>query len=72
MHTSAVFGAKTSNFSKFMACPHGEEGRGCGHFSDKGVNFSRFCAYVFYGRPFKQISKSYTRICTINYAKHAL
>jgi len=23
----------------------------CGHFSDKGVNFSRFCANVFYGRP---------------------
>jgi len=37
---------KTSDFSKFMMCPHGQEGRGglrqCGHFADKevGVNFS--------------------------------
>jgi len=44
---------KSSNFSKFMVCPHGQrELSQCGHFSDKGgerVNFSRFCADVFYG-----------------------
>jgi len=30
---------KTSDFSKFMVCPHGQGGRGlsqCGHFSDMG------------------------------------
>jgi len=47
---------KTSNFSKFILCPHGQRGGGlsqCGHFSDKEgreVNFSRFCADIFYGR----------------------
>jgi len=45
---------KTSNFLKFMVCTH-DKGEGlsqCGHFSDKreGVNFSRFCVDVFYGR----------------------
>jgi len=39
-----------------MVCRHGQEGRRvsqCGHFADKekGVNFSRFYACVFYGRP---------------------
>jgi len=53
---------KTSDFSKFMVCPHGQgEGEGglsqCVHFSDKegGVNFSRFCADVFYGRPLMHV-----------------
>jgi len=41
MRMSALFGAKTSDFSKFLICPHGQ---------GKGVNFSRFCANVFYGR----------------------
>jgi len=38
MRTSALYGAKISDFSKFMMCPHGQ-GRGlsqCGHFADKG------------------------------------
>jgi len=39
-----TFSAKnTSDFSKFMVCPHGQEGSSqCRHFSDKGegVNFS--------------------------------
>jgi len=26
--TSALFGAKTSDFSKFMMCPHGQGGEG--------------------------------------------
>jgi len=26
MQTSALFGAKTSDFSKFMVCPHGQGG----------------------------------------------
>jgi len=42
----------TTDFSKFMVCPHGQGGRGlsqCGHFAGKGgeVNFSRFCADVY-------------------------
>jgi len=47
------FVQKTREFSKFMVCPHGQGWLSqCGHFSDKGgVNFSRFCADVFYGRP---------------------
>jgi len=45
---------KTSDLSKFMVCPHEQGGlKQCGHFADKreGVNFSRFCADVFYRRP---------------------
>jgi len=58
MRTSALFGAKTPDFSKFMVCSHGQGERWlsqCGHFSDKGerVNFSRFSADVLYGRPLK-------------------
>jgi len=37
-----------------MVCPHGQGGLSqCGHFADKGggINFLRFCADVFYGRP---------------------
>jgi len=37
-----------------MACPHGQgELNQCEHFADKGggVNFFRFYADVFYGRP---------------------
>jgi len=44
----------TSDFSKFMVCPHGQRRRGveqCGHFANKGGRFSRFCADVIYGRP---------------------
>jgi len=28
MRTSALFGAKTFDFSKFMVCPHGQGGEG--------------------------------------------
>jgi len=38
MWTSALFGAKTPDFSKFTVCPHGQEREGlsqCGHFADK-------------------------------------
>jgi len=28
MQTSALFGTKTSDFSKFMVCPHRQEGKG--------------------------------------------
>jgi len=55
MRTSTLFGAKTSDFSKYIVCPHEQGGRGlsqCGHFvgKEEGGNFSRFCADVFYGR----------------------
>jgi len=46
MRTSALFGAKISDFLKFVMCPHGQGERGlsqCGHFVDKGegVNILR-------------------------------
>jgi len=55
MRKSALFCAKTACFSKFMVCPHG---KGVGRVElvrtfciqeGEGVNFSRFCADVFYG-----------------------
>jgi len=50
MRTSALFEEK-KDFSKFMVWPHGQgELSQCRHFADR-VNFSRFCADVFYGRP---------------------
>jgi len=60
------FMQKTWDISKFMVCPHGQEGKGvepvltfCGQ--GRGVNFFRFYADVFYGRPLtgKKISISY-------------
>jgi len=42
------------DFLKFRVCPHGQGGEGvshCGHFADKRIDFSRFCADIFYGRP---------------------
>jgi len=44
---------KKSDFSKYMVClqVQGEVLMSqCGYFADKGVNFSRFCADIFYGR----------------------
>jgi len=50
MWTSALLGAKTSEFSKFMGCPHAQGGWGlrqCGHFTDKrGQLFA-----IWWGRP---------------------
>jgi len=44
---------KSLDFSKFLVCPLGQGGRlsQCGNFTHKGVNFSRFCGFIFYGRP---------------------
>jgi len=39
MQTSAISGAKTSDFSKFMVCPRGQGAKGlslCGYFAAKG------------------------------------
>jgi len=52
MRTSAFFGEKLRIF-QFMMRPHGQ-GEGSnqyGHlpYKGEGVNFSRFCADVFYG-----------------------
>jgi len=49
MWTSALFGAKTSDFSKFMVCPHEQ-----GHFADRGggQSFAILC-----GRPLWTASK---------------
>jgi len=59
LQTSALFGAKTSDFSKFMVCPYGQEGAGlsqCGHFTNTegeevSFVFAILCG-VFYGRSF--------------------
>jgi len=54
MWTSALFGAKTLDFSKFMVCPF-EQRRSshCGHFSDKGggVQFLDFVRTSFMDSP---------------------
>jgi len=54
MRTSVHFGAKNSDFLKFMVYPHGQGGLSqYGHFTDKGerVNFPRISADVLYGGP---------------------
>jgi len=58
MRTFALFGAKNFDFSKFLVCPHGQGKDGVEPVrtffrQGEGVNFSRFCADVFYGRPLK-------------------
>jgi len=56
MRTSALFWAKTSDFSKFIVCPHGQRGREVEpvrtFFGQGGreINFLRFCENVLYGR----------------------
>jgi len=61
MRTSTLFAEKkTTGFSKFMVFSYEHWGRGLsqyGHFADKGigVNFSRFCVDVLYGRPLAPI-----------------
>jgi len=56
MRTSALFDAKNFVFSKFMVCQRGQMGRGVEPVltffgqGGKGVNFSRLCADVLYGR----------------------
>jgi len=69
MRTSALFGAKTSDFSKFMVCLHGQGGDGvdqvltfCGQGG--GVNFLQFCADVFYGRPLSHQHGLQNRFCS--------
>jgi len=54
---SAFWLHKSSDFSKFMVCPHGQGGREvepmrtfCGQ-RGRGIIFSRFCADIFYGGP---------------------
>jgi len=48
MRTSTRFVADFSKFMVFAVCTN--KGEKCGHFSDK-VQFSRFWANIFYGRP---------------------
>jgi len=62
MRTSALFGAKTPDFSKFMMCPHGQGERGLEpvrKFSDKGRGqfFKIFC-----GRPLRTAPHSGGRL----------
>jgi len=50
--TSALFCAqKTWGFSKFMVCPHGQGRVEPVRTRGEEINFSRFFADVFYGRP---------------------
>jgi len=49
MRTSALLGAKTSDFLKFMVCPLGLGGERlsqCGYFEDKGERGSIFRDFV--------------------------
>jgi len=48
---SAYFGAKTSDFSKFMVCPHGQERLSQCDIFRKRVEGCQFFADVFNGRP---------------------
>jgi len=55
MQTSALFGVKNSGFFKIYGVSARTRGEGglsqCVQFANKGVNFSRYCDDVFYGRP---------------------
>jgi len=55
---------KTSDFLKFMVCPHGQGGKGlsqCGRFADKGGG-GQFWADVFYGRPLSALPKNTSKL----------
>jgi len=72
MWTSALFGAKNSDFSKFMVCPHGQGGLSqCGRFADKGgreSNFRDFLRTAFYGilwMPFMEVTTVVSTFCII-------
>jgi len=62
MRTSARFGTKTSDFSKFMVCPHGQGGLSqCGHFSDKrggGQFFEILCVRLLWTAPYSVYKKN--------------
>jgi len=61
MRTSAIYGAKTSNFWKFMVCPNGKGGKGLSQwdiFWTREVNFSRFCVDVLNGRERHQLANN--------------
>jgi len=63
MWTSTLFGARSFGFFEIygVSARAGEGGLSqYGHFSDKRVNFPRFCADVLYGRPLILIG---TRTC---------
>jgi len=49
MRTSELFGAKTSDFMKFMVCPHTDSADILQFYRRGG---GQFCADVFYGQPF--------------------
>jgi len=67
---------ETSDFSKFMVCPHRQEGRSLSHeniFRTRGS--LRFCVDIFYGWPLtgssfshsnKRFIKSHPFTCTMN------
>jgi len=66
MRTSTLFVEKTSDFSKFMVCSHGHSDRVLSQCrKGEGVNFSRFCADVFYGRSLIVLVKQLSSYLTI-------
>jgi len=68
MWTSAIFGAKTPDFSKFMVCPHEQGGEGglsqCGHFTDKGRGGQFFA--ILWTRPLWTVPHEYSPNETVN------
>jgi len=73
MRSSALFGAKILDISKFVVCPHGQGGRttaGIFRTRKEGVNISKFCADDCYGRSLIVVEKeqnvpiSYFKLCS--------
>jgi len=55
--SSALFGAKKIGFFEiYMVSAHGQGGWTS---ADNGIDFSRFCADVFYGRSLKTLKKCF-------------
>jgi len=61
MRTSALFDAKNIKFFEIYGVP--------ARTKEEGVNFSRFCADVFYGRPLKHKLANLQKFQTFSYAK---
>jgi len=65
MRMSVLFGAKNFGFFEIYAVSVRTRGLSqCGQW--RGGNFSRFCADVFYGRPFTQTYTVFKCPCEIN------
>jgi len=70
MRTSALFAQKTSDFSKFIVCPHGQGGLSqYGHFTNKEGQFVAILSGRLYGLHLRIII-SIGRIFTNRFTKY--